>query len=120
MTMTDRHSSSPRQVMSCSAHTRDHRLRQNPQCRGSPRRRAVGCLAFAASHASIRPLPAPLQRELTGPFWHESCPVSFSQLRVLSVRYWAFDGRARVGQLLVNADVASSLARVFRKLYELR
>lgn len=77
-------------------------------------------LAFAASQASIRPLPAPLQRELTGPFWHEGCPVSFSQLRVLSVRYWGFDGRAGVGQLVVNVDVASSLARVFRKLYELR
>jgi len=77
-------------------------------------------LALPASAASIEPLPVNLRAELTGPFWHKGCPVSLSQLRVLTVRHWGFDNRAHTGQLVVNEDVAAPLARVFRKLYELR
>ena len=33
--------------------------------------------------------------------------------------HWGFDGRAHSGQLVVNAEAAGSLARVFRKLYAL-
>src|SRR5438445_3595251 len=77
-------------------------------------------LVLSASAASIGPLPAPLRSELTGTFWHKGCPVPLSQLRVLTVRHWGFDLRAHTGQLVVNEDVAAPLARVFRKLYELR
>src|SRR5438132_12835100 len=77
-------------------------------------------LALPASAASIEPWPANLRSELTGPFWHKGCPVSLGQLRVLTVRHWGFDNRVHTGQLVVNEDVAAPLARVFRKLYELR
>ena len=73
-----------------------------------------------AFHASIQPLPAPLQAELSGRFWHPGCPVPLSRLRVLTIAHWGFDGRVHTGQLVVNEDVAASLARVFRRLYELR
>ncbi len=75
-------------------------------------------LALSAFAASIGPLPAPLRAELTGPFWHKGCPVSLSQLRVLTIRHWGFDRRAHTGQLVVNEDVAAPLARVFLKLDE--
>jgi D-alanyl-D-alanine carboxypeptidase len=77
-------------------------------------------LVAAAFHASIQPLPAPLRTELTGPFWHAACPVRLSQLRVLTVSHWDFAGHVRRGQLVVNEDVAAPLARVFRRLYQLR
>ena len=70
-------------------------------------------------HASIQPLPAPVQAQLTGRFWHPGCPVPLSALRVLTVSQWGFDGRVHNGQLVVNEDAAAPLARVFRRLYEL-
>ena len=71
-------------------------------------------------HASVRPLSAPLRAELTGTYWHPGCPVSLSQLRVLTLRYWGFDGRPHAGQLVVNEHATAPVARAFRRLYELR
>jgi hypothetical protein len=78
---------------------------------------AIGVASF---HSTIRPLSAPIRTELRGGFWHQGCPVPLAQLRVLTVTYWGFDSRAHTGQLVVNADVAAPLARVFHRLYELR
>jgi hypothetical protein len=77
-------------------------------------------LALMAFHASVEPLPAPVRAELSGRFWHAGCPVSLSQLRVLTVSYWGFDGRGHTGQLVVNQQAAAPLASVFRRLYALR
>jgi D-alanyl-D-alanine carboxypeptidase len=77
-------------------------------------------LALLAFHANIQPLPKPVRAELNGTYWHPGCPVTLSQLRVLTVSYWDFDGNVQQGQLVVNADAAPKLARVFRRLYELR
>ena len=77
-------------------------------------------LALHPFHVSIRPLPMPLRVELTGRSWHPGCPVPLSRLRLLTVTQWGFDRRAHAGQLVVNQDAAAPLARVFRRLYELR
>ncbi len=52
--------------------------------------------------------------------WHPGCPVSPSQLRILTTRYYGFDHRAHVGQIVVNEAVTAPLAKVFRKLYAMR
>ena len=52
--------------------------------------------------------------------YHTGCPVALSQLRLLEVRYLGFDSRPHLGELVVNARVASDLARVFEKLYAMR
>ena len=77
-------------------------------------------LMLVAFHASIRPLPAPVRSELTGRFWYRGCPVPLRRLRLLTVNHWGFDGRLHTGQLVVNEAAAAPLARVFRRLYELR
>jgi D-alanyl-D-alanine carboxypeptidase len=77
-------------------------------------------LAALAFHASVQPLSAPLRAELTGRYWHRGCPVPLSDLRVLTVTHWGLDGRSHTGQLIVNEDAASPLARVFRRLFQLR
>ena len=80
----------------------------------------LALLALHSFHSLIRPL-SPYQRErLSGAYWHAGCPVGLSELRVLTVSHWGFDGRAHVGQLVVHRDVAGPLRRVFRRLYELR
>lgn len=80
----------------------------------------LALVAFHAQDATIRPLPADLKTTLDGRFWRSGCPVPLSQLRLLTVRHWGFDGRPHTGQLVVNRDVAEPLAGVFRRLYTLR
>jgi hypothetical protein len=77
-------------------------------------------LAVLAFHTSVQPVPPQLRTSLNGPFWHRGCPVPLSDLRLLTVTHWGFDGRAHTGQLVVNERVAVPLSRVFRRLYELR
>jgi hypothetical protein len=86
---------------------------------------AVAALVFlcaaAAAQATIRPLTAAQRRAVVvSGNWHSGCPVTFADLRVLTVRYRGFDGRAHRGQLIVNRRVAGPLQTVFRKLYALR
>jgi D-alanyl-D-alanine carboxypeptidase len=52
--------------------------------------------------------------------WHRGCPVWPSQLRVLSYRYYGFDGQTHIGQIVVNAKYAYPLGTVFAKLYRMR
>jgi hypothetical protein len=80
----------------------------------------LAVLALHPQEPAIRPLPAPLKATLAAGFWERGCPVPLSQLRLLTVRHWGFDGRVHVGQLVVNRDVAVPLAAVFRRLYVLR
>jgi hypothetical protein len=82
---------------------------------------ALAALALHPFGSSIQPLPAPLQAQLVAAGdWQPGCPVALSRLRLLSVQVWGFDGVPYRGQLIVNADAAPRLARVFRKLYALR
>ena len=77
-------------------------------------------LALVAFHSSIHPLTPSVRAELKAGFWQPACPVPLSKLRVLTVVYQGFDNRPHTGQIIVNADAAAPLARVFGRLYELR
>jgi D-alanyl-D-alanine carboxypeptidase len=77
--------------------------------------------ALAPFQSSIEPLSKPERTQLkAGGFWHKGCPVPLSDLRLLTVTYRGFGGRARTGELVVNENAARPLARVFRKLHRLR
>jgi len=76
-------------------------------------------LAPSAAAGAVKPLPPPLKAELAQSVWKPNCPVPLSGLRVLTVRYRGFDGKPHTGQMVVNAEAAPALARVFRKLYAL-
>jgi hypothetical protein len=82
----------------------------------------VAALAAPASfHSSVEPLPQAVKAQLRdGGFWHKGCPVSRSDLRLLTVSYRDFKRRDRTGQLVVNTRAAHPLARVFRRLYAQR
>jgi hypothetical protein len=77
-------------------------------------------LALQQYESTIRPLPAPLRSSLEGRFWQPGCPEPLSELRLLTVTHWGFDGKPHTGRLVVNRDVAAPLAKVFRRLYRLR
>jgi hypothetical protein len=77
--------------------------------------------AAEAFQHSIRPLTSQQQAQLkAAQVWHRGCPVSLSQLRLLTVSAVDFSGDSYVGELVVNADVARPLVKVFRQLYSMR
>jgi hypothetical protein len=96
---------------------REPRLRQNAVMRAF----ALSALTLALPpfYSAIQPL-APSQRaQLAGEFWREGCPVPLTALRLLTVSYWGFDGATQTGEIVVNANAAGPLAKVFRQLYRL-
>lgn len=52
--------------------------------------------------------------------WHAGCPVTPTQLRRVRLAYWGFDGRRHIGALVVHADAADDVVRVFARLYAVR
>jgi hypothetical protein len=79
------------------------------------RRFAVPVLAVALApfHSLIQPLSGPAKAEVKRAAWHRGCPVSLSDLRVLTVSYYDFDGSNQAGQLVVNRSATAPLAGVF-------
>jgi len=55
-----------------------------------------------------------------GRTWRPGCPVGPSQLRLLHLRFLGFDGKSRIGIMVVNTSVATEVERVFATLYEKR
>jgi D-alanyl-D-alanine carboxypeptidase len=52
--------------------------------------------------------------------YRPGCPVAPSQLRLVRVSHWGFDGKARVGSVVVRFDVARDIVAVFRRLHKER
>lgn len=66
---------------------------------------------------SIDRLRGEVRDEVIRKNWHPGCPVGLEDLRVLTVKYWGFDGRVKSGPLVSNASVASDVRWVFRRLF---
>jgi D-alanyl-D-alanine carboxypeptidase len=52
--------------------------------------------------------------------WRRDCPVHHSELRLVRLSYWGFDGSPHVGRLVVNRRVTRNVVTVFRHLYTAR
>jgi D-alanyl-D-alanine carboxypeptidase len=52
--------------------------------------------------------------------YRPGCPVAPAQLRLVRLRHWGFDGKARFGAVVVRSDVARDVVAVFRRLYVAR
>jgi hypothetical protein len=78
-------------------------------------------LALAPFHASVERLPPPVKAQLKqGGFWHRGCPVALSELRLLTVTHYGFDGRTHRGRLVVNRRATRPLTGAFRRLHRIR
>jgi hypothetical protein len=71
--------------------------------------------AFQGTSSS---LTAALRAKMTGVSWHPGCPVPLRDLRLLTLSYHGFDGRAHTGRLIVDHSVTTQVVTVFRKLYQ--
>jgi hypothetical protein len=63
------------------------------------------------------PLSPEFIESMKGVSWHEGCPVPVSDLRMLTLSYWDFNGREQTGRLIVNAAVAGEVREIFRELH---
>ncbi len=50
--------------------------------------------------------------------WHSGCPATQQSLRRVEVNFHGFDGVVHRGVLVVAADVATEVARIFTQLYD--
>lgn len=66
--------------------------------------------------ASVRPIGPALRHRMRFSH-HTGCPVPLADLRQLRMRYVGFDGRAHLGEMVVHADHATAVTRVFGRLY---
>jgi hypothetical protein len=70
-----------------------------------------------AFRGTIARIDAEQARRMTGVSWRPGCPVPLFDLRLLTLSYRRFDGRAGTGRLVVHEDVAREVVSVFRRLY---
>lgn len=101
----------------------------------SPRRRPAARILLAACVALLAGAPAgaaaarfhghsaridpATRKRMVGVSWHPGCPVPLSDLRVLTLTHWGFDGRVHRGRLVVNEDAARPLLKAMHALFAL-
>jgi hypothetical protein len=73
-----------------------------------------GQAGFFAVVTKIGPRTA---AQMRGVSWRPGCPVPIRDLRTVYMTHRGFDGRIRLGELVVHEDVAARVVRVFRKMY---
>ena len=81
---------------------------------------AVAAALVPGFHAKVQPIPPAVRAQMTGVSWRPGCPVSLGDLRLLTLTYRGFDGRAHRGLLVANRDAAPALVGIFRRLYAAR
>ncbi len=58
-------------------------------------------------------------RVINGGSWHKGCPIPLKNLRYINVKYHNFTGEDRVGELIVNKNIANSVVWVMEELYNI-
>jgi hypothetical protein len=61
----------------------------------------------------------PVTDDVVWASWREDCPLHFSDLLLLTLTYWDFDGEVAAGQLAINAAVAEDVITAFEGLFEI-
>jgi D-alanyl-D-alanine carboxypeptidase len=81
---------------------------------------AVAAAILPGFHARVQPIPPAMRAQMTGVSWHRGCPVALDDLRLITLTYRGFDGRAHTGRLVANRTAAPALVAVFRRLYAVK
>ncbi len=69
-------------------------------------------------YAKISPITAEIKkRMIKGNSWKRGCPVPLDDLRYVRIRHWNFEGTSNMGELIVHADVARGVTKIFEELY---
>jgi hypothetical protein len=81
---------------------------------------AAPAVAAPPFNASVQVIPKALRATMTPTSWRPGCPVSMDDLRLVSLAYIGFDGKAHRGRLIVNRDATTAIVGAFRTLYNSR
>ncbi len=66
---------------------------------------------------SSQPISKEIAKRIVGKSFVNNKQISIEQLRYLKVLYVGFDGRENVGEMIVNAKVATDVLEIFKELY---
>ena len=93
------------------------RLRGCADLAGRPRGADAHKNSVPAYHASVQSIGPALRARMR---WSHrpGCPVGLSDLRYLRMTYRGFDGKPHTGEMVVHEDLARSVTRAFRALYD--
>ncbi len=74
---------------------------------------------FAADYtfSILEITPTVKQRMIKGNSWRKNCPVQLKDLRYLNIAYIDFDGKSKIGELIVHKDVTEDITQIFEMLY---
>lgn len=61
---------------------------------------------------------APVDEARLGLSWRPGCPVGAADLRLLTLTFHGFDGRAHTGELIVHRSIAERTVRAFEELWD--
>jgi hypothetical protein len=81
---------------------------------------ALGPAAGAEpQRAAYGPIPDQVWNNMQGKSWRAELPCpSRSELAFLRLPYWDFEGRTRVGSMIVAKSVAAKVAAAFQEIYD--
>jgi hypothetical protein len=54
---------------------------------------------------------------MTGRSWHSGCPVGRSELRLVRINYWGYDGYRYRGEIVVRDDITGKTVGALSALY---
>jgi hypothetical protein len=76
---------------------------------------SAGAQAQPPFRSSISPIDSTFRAQMTS--WHRGCPVQVSDLRLVRVSFWGFDGRSHPGRLIVQRSYTGPVVAALRALY---
>ncbi|MCD6212540.1 MAG: M15 family metallopeptidase [Sulfurovum sp.] len=75
---------------------------------------------FAEYSSNISKItPEIKKRMIKGNSWRKGCPVSLKDLRYLKITHIDFNGKRRMGEIIVHKDVSQEVAEIFNSLYKI-
>lgn len=58
-------------------------------------------------------------RMISGNSFKKGCPVPLKDLRYLNIKHLGFDGKDKIGELIVHKSVANDILKIFDELYDI-
>ena len=80
---------------------------------------ALSSIILLASEGkgSIHKIDNSIKKRVVGKSWKRGCPVPIEDLRYLKIPYKNFGGQSKMGEMIVNKDVAKEVIDIFASLY---
>ena len=67
---------------------------------------------------AAEPIPDGVWARMQGKTYKENPHIGRDDLRHVRVLHWDYDGKIHIGEMIVNAQIAETVAGIFRQLYE--